>query len=430
MPGNNSQPAISMPPWRCAGSTCAKYPDLTHFQALQSEIEARQQPQPPSLAQTIVETERKVEEEPDLDRRADILEAALQQYPGNPHFESSLQAVRDLREVVNSMVSKAHFFENTGQFGDALDQWQILKSIHPKQPRLASEIQRLTILRDQAVAPKAAPAPTPPKAKSAWAEQARKYIDTGDYQRAMQALMLGAAESPTDPELLILEEEVRKGQERANKALELLGQSHDEINKGLLDQGLATLRQAHRIDSRNSVIRTVLVNGLLEQARRKMDSDPAGAEALVQEVLRIEPNHSQAQILAAGIADRKAAQPPPFPPATPSAAPPGSPPPSTFRQAETVSLPSSVAQAVLSSTSQQPAPAAPTAAATPPPPKKATPARSGAPKKLILGTAAAAGILLLIALGVTLLRHKKPQPPPPASKYSVVSPPRKARKSR
>jgi tetratricopeptide (TPR) repeat protein len=397
----------------------AKYPTLAHFQALQSEIEARQRPpaQAPSLAQAIVETERRVEEEPDLDRRAAILEAALKQYPGDPHFVSSLQAVRDLRDVVNSMVSKARFFEDTGQFSDALDQWHILKSIHPKQPGLASEIQRLTSRRDQA-----APKPAPPKTKSPWAEQARKYIDTGDYQRAMQALMLGAAESATDPELLMLEEEVREGQDRANKALELLGQSHDEINKGQMEQGLASLRQAYRIDSRNAVIRTVLVNGLLEQARRKMDSDPSGANALVQEVLRIEPNHSQAQILAAGIADRKAAPPPLFAPVTPTAAPPGQPSPASFRQAETIAMPASVAESVTGSTAQRSVPPAPPVAApTPQRPAPRPPAKPGHPKKLILGTAAAAGLLVLIALGVTLARHKKPQPPPPpASKYSVV----------
>jgi tetratricopeptide (TPR) repeat protein len=388
----------------------ARYPNNALFQSLQSDIEARQRPAAPSVAQAIVETERRVEEEPDLDRRAAILEAVLQQYPGEPHFASSLQAVRDLRDVVNSMVSKARFFEDTGQFSDALDQWHILKSIHPKQPGLAAEIQRLTILRDQAAAPK----PAPPKAKSAWAEQARKYIDAGDYQRAMQALMLGASESPSDPELLMLEEEVRNGQERANKALELLGQSHDEINKGLMEQGLATLRQAYQIDSRNAVIRTVLLNGLLEQARRKMDSDPAGAEALVEEVLRIEPNHSQAQILAAGIAGRKATPPSPIAPAvTPAAAPPA------FRQAETLAMPAPVAQTASSSTSQRPAAPAP-----PPPPKPAPAPRAagaGRPNKLIWGTAAAAGLLVLIALGVNLSRHnKKPPPPPPPSKFAVV----------
>jgi len=394
----------------------AKYPNNALFQALQSDIEGGQRA--PSMAQAIVETERRVEEEPDLDRRAAILESALKQYPGEPHFASSLQAVRDLREVVNSMVSKARFFEDTGQFSDALDQWHILKSIHPKQPRLAAEIQRLTILRDQAAAPK--PAPAPPKTKSSWAEQARKYIDTGDYQRAMQALMLGASESPSDPELLMLEEEVRKGQERANKALELLGQSHDEINKGLMEQGLATLRQAYQIDSRNSVIRTVLVNGLLEQARRKMDSDPAGAQELVEEVLRIDPNHSQAQILAAGIADRKAAPPSPSAPAvTPAAAP------AAFRQAETLAMPPSAAPAVASSTAQRPAAPAPPVAAAPAPPQKPAPAPrpagAGHPNKLIWGTAAAAGLLVLIALGVTLSRHSKKPPPRPApSKFAVV----------
>ena len=391
----------------------AKYPNQALFQALQSEVEGRKrQPQQSSLAQLIVETERKAEEEPDLDRRAAILEAALKQYPGEFHFLNALKAVNDLRDVVNSMVAKARFFEERGQFGDALDQWQILKSIHPKQPGLAAEIQRLSTRRDQP-----ATKPAPPPVKSEWAGHARNYLEAGDYQRAMQAVTIGLGESPGDPELTAMEEEVRQGQARATRALELLGKAHETINKGAMDAGLDALREANRLDPRNSVIRTVLVNGLLEQARKKADSDFASAEALVQEVLRIDPNHAQAMALAQGMVERKAAPPPPMVPAP-------QPAPGPLREAQTVAVPPAVTQALLSSTlpPQAPPPIVPAAAIPPAPPMPPAPKppAAGYPRKLILGTAAAVGLLLLVALGVTLARHRQKPAPPPPSKFAVV----------
>jgi len=206
----------------------------------------------------------------------------------------------------------------------------------------------------------------------------------------------------------------------------LLGKAHETINKGSMDAGLASLREAHHLDPRNSVIRTVLVNGLLEQARKKADSDLPAADALVQEVLSIEPNQSQALVLAQGISDRKAATPPP-PPVAPAA--PAAPPlPGPLREQPTLAVPASVTQALFSSNvpaPAPPAPAPPVVAAAPPPKPPAPPkppSAPGRPNKLIIGTAAAVGVLLLVALGVTLARHRsKPAPAPPApSKFAIV----------
>ena len=124
----------------------AKYPNHALFQALQFDIEERQRQ---SLSAVIAETDRRVEEQPDLDRRLGILEDVLKLYPGEPHFTRAMQLVRDKRDLVNSIVSKARFFEERGQFIEALDQWQILKSIHEKQPGLAFDIERLIKRRDQ-----------------------------------------------------------------------------------------------------------------------------------------------------------------------------------------------------------------------------------------------------------------------------------------
>ncbi|MGD0869614.1 MAG: protein kinase [Bryobacteraceae bacterium] len=283
--------------FEAASATCkqflAKYPNHALFQALKFDVEERQRQK---LSQVIAETDRKVDEEPDLDRRMGILEEALKLYPGENHLERAVRLVRDKRDLVNSIVSKARFFEEHGQFNDALDQWQILKSIHDKQPGLPFEIQRLIKRRDQQARE---------TAKARWVEQSDQYLEGGDYKRALQTVEAALTEFPGESELLELEKLVRKSQERGAQALELLARAREASEKGSPDDALAALREASSLDSRNTVIRTVLVNSLLDQARRLVDADWDSADAFVQEVLQLEPNHAPAQSLAARISDRK-----------------------------------------------------------------------------------------------------------------------------
>ena len=376
----------------------AKYPTHALFLTLKSDIEASLRPKSPELMQTIVETDRRMQQEGDLNRRVALAESALVRFPDEPHFVQAVKDAREMRDLVSSIVTQARFFEEQGQLSDALDQWQILRSIHSKQPGIDSEIQRLMQRRDEAskpvpapvappppppvaaqAPPPAAPVPPPPAApkpasqtRGPWVEQAQKYLDLGDYQRAMQAVAIGLGESPADPQLLALDAQVRRGQESAGRALDYFGKAHDEMNKGATEAARGSLREAFRLDPRNAVIRTVLVNSLLEEARARMDSDPSRAQALVQEVLRMEPGHAQATILAQGMADRKAAPPPPPrppvaappafpppPPAPPKVAAPPPPPPASMREAPTVAVPPSVTQALLSSSLPKDVPPAP-----------------------------------------------------------------------
>jgi serine/threonine-protein kinase len=407
-----------------------KYPNHPLFEALEADVEERQRQNLPHIA----EIDRRVEQEPDLGRRVGILEEALKQYPGELHFEHALQAARDKSDLVNSVVAEARSFEERGQFSDALDQWQILKAIHDKQPGLELEIQRLINRRDQ---------PANAAAKSPWVEQANQYLDGGDYQRALQSVAIGLAESPGSPELLALDEQLHQRQERATRALDLLGKAHESSDKGAPDDALAALREAHNLDSRNSVIRTVLVNSLVEQASRVVDSDWRSAEELVREVLRLDPNNAPARSLVSRIAERMAApQPagiapsepgtppnlPPMPPPPaapppiappPTALPPTAPPTVSLREDPTVAVPASLTQALFNlPVPKEPALPAP-AAQTPAPQKTApVPPTAGHTKKLLLGTGAVVVLLVLIALGVTLSHH--PKKAPPAAKYAIV----------
>lgn len=271
----------------------AKYPNHALFQALKFDVEERQRQ---SLSAVIAETDRRVESEPDLDRRLAILEEVLKIYPGETHFVRAMQLVRDKRDLVQSIVSKARFFEEHNQYTESLDQWQILKSIHEKQPGLAFEIERLIKRRDQQARQ---------DAKARWVAQTDKYIEGGDYDRAMKTIQSALTEFPGEAELLELDKLVRKNQERGKEAIDLLDRARVQAEKGPSGAVLDLLRQAHELDPKNTVVRTVLVNTFLEQARHSIDSNPDAADAAVREILHVDPDHVPARSLASQIADRK-----------------------------------------------------------------------------------------------------------------------------
>ena len=289
----------------------SKYPNHALFQALLFDVENRQRQK---LSAAIAETDRRVQAERDLDRRMGILTEALKLYPNEPHFEGALRSVRDKRDLVTSIVAKARYFEERGQFTEALDQWQILKSIHSEQPELAFEIPRLIKRRDQQARE---------NSRARLFEQVNKYLEDGDYDRAMLTAQNALVEFPEEAGFLELQTLVRQNQERGRKALELLASAQETAEDGSLDRSIDFLREANRMDPRSTIVRTVLVNSLLDRGRRVVDSDWRAAEDLLGEVLQLEPNCVSAESLANRIADRrpKPAEPaesaPPRPEATP-----------------------------------------------------------------------------------------------------------------
>ncbi len=270
-----------------------KYPNHALFQALKFDVEERQRQ---NLSALIAETDRKVEEEPDLDRRVAILEAVLKRFPSEPHFERAIKLVRDKRDLVESIVAKARFFEERNQLNEALDQWQILRSIHEKYPGLGFEIERLMKRRDQHVRE---------QSKGRWVEEVDRHLEAGDHERAARTIENALAEFSGDSELTELEKVVRRNQERAAQAQQLLSEARDLSEKGQIDESLVPLREAYALDPRNTVIRTVLTNSLLDHARNLVETDPQAAERIIHELLELEPNHSAALGLSSQIGDRK-----------------------------------------------------------------------------------------------------------------------------
>lgn len=271
----------------------AKYPNHALFQSLKFDIEERQRQRISSL---IAETDQRAQAEPDLDKRMALLEEVSRQHPGESHFERALRTVKDKRDLVNSITGKARYFEERGQFNEALDQWQILRSIHEEYPGLGYEIQRLQKRRDQQARE---------DAQSNWVKKIDHHLEMGDYEQAARSLESAQKEFPADAELAELARLVQKSQDSAKQAAALLGQAREKIEAGSAHEALQVLREATSLDPKSAVIRKVLINTLIDEAQRTMEDNPESAEPLVAEVFALEPANSAAQALDAQIADRK-----------------------------------------------------------------------------------------------------------------------------
>ena len=270
-----------------------KYPGHALFQALKFDVEERHRQ---DLSSRIAEIDRSVESEPDIDRRVSILKEALRTYPGEPHFEKALRLVRDKRDLVNSIVSKARSYDERGQFTEALGQWEILQTIHKQYPGLDFEIDRVRKRRDQQ---------SRNEAKARWVEQIDRQLEGGDYERAIELLRNAETEFPGDPEMAALGELARQSQMRAAEAAQTFSQGQELCSQRRFDEAIEHLRRASDMDPHNRVIRTFLLETLLEHARAVLDTDWHAAEVLSQQALDLDPEHSLAKGVRTMAADRK-----------------------------------------------------------------------------------------------------------------------------
>jgi serine/threonine protein kinase len=270
-----------------------KYPGHALFQALKFDVEERQRQ---DLSSRVAEIDRRVELEPDLERRVNILKEALEAYPGEPHFERALRLVRDKRDLVNSIVNKARSYEERSQFNEALGQWETLQTIHKQYTGLEFEIERVIKRREQQ---------SRAEAKSRWVEQIDRQIETEAFDRALELLRNAAAEFPDDDELTALGEVAKQRQARTAEAQQIFHHGQELCAERQFAEAIEVLGRAHALDPNNRVIRMFLLETMLDQARAVLDTDWRSAEALSQQALELDPGHALAKGVRGMALDRK-----------------------------------------------------------------------------------------------------------------------------
>jgi len=270
-----------------------KYPNNAIFQALKYDIEEHQRQE---LSAFIASVDRQVEAEPDLDKRVNILREALDQHPGESHFEGALRLVQDKRDLVNSIVARAHLHEEQATFGDALNDWEILRTIYSQYPGLTFEVERLQKRRDQQVRI---------ESKTRLVEQIDTCLHSSDYARALDLLQKAVSEFPNDAELTELEKLAQDGVKRQTEAHRLMTEGQELCAKQKSAEGIRLLRQAYELDENNPLPRAVLANAMVEQARSTVETDWQEAEKLARDALDLNPGHPMAKTIRTQILHQK-----------------------------------------------------------------------------------------------------------------------------
>jgi serine/threonine-protein kinase len=271
----------------------ARRPGQALFQALKLDIEEAQRQE---LSAQIAEIDRKVDGEADLEKRVNLLSEALERYPGEPHFERMLRTMREKRELVNSIVSRAHALEELGQFSESLAQWEILKSIHRQYPGLDFEVDRIRRRRDQQLRT---------DAKGRCVEQIDWQIAAGDFARAGELLREAEGEFPNDAELAELAKLVAQARAKSEHAQQLLAEGQELCRSGNTEAGIEALQRALDLDPNNASIRAVLVATLVEQARAHIDRDWQASESHARRALSLDSANPQAKSMCTLAQDRR-----------------------------------------------------------------------------------------------------------------------------
>jgi eukaryotic-like serine/threonine-protein kinase len=264
------------------------------FQALKLEAEEMERQEQTSA---IGDVNRRLDAETDLDRKVQILEEASTQYPKEPHFKQSLKLLRDRRDLVTSIINRAHQFEERGQFSESISQWEIVRSIHPLQPGLATGLQQLRQKVEEGERE---------SAKARRMSDFDRLLAAGNYAAAREAASEALSQFPDDTELAGLLRLAEEGIERCTKAQHLMEEGQILAARSDYAAGLPKLREAVQLDDRNPARRTALVSALLEQSRATMDSNWRQAEPLVDEALKSSPSDPVARSLSALIQEHKA----------------------------------------------------------------------------------------------------------------------------
>jgi serine/threonine-protein kinase len=269
-----------------------KYPGHALFQSLKFDVEEQQRQQ---LSAYIADVDRRLEAEPDLDAKVNLVREAVAEYPDDEHFRRLATVLEDKRNLVNSIVERARVHEADGQIAEALGDLETLRTIHSAYAGLAFEKDRLQKRLEQQ---------TRDAARGKWVRQIDGQLGAGNYARAEELLDKAEAEFANDAELVELRRLAQQGKERTSRADELVAEGQQLCAQGQFTQGVDLLKIALQLDDR-SAVRQVLRDLYVSRAQENLDKDWRTVEAFADRALELDANHALARSLRAQALDRK-----------------------------------------------------------------------------------------------------------------------------
>lgn len=271
----------------------AKYPNDGTFQALKIRIEDAERQE---LSSCIAEISRRMDAEPDLDRRVNILKEACERYPNEAQFAQQLKLIRERRDLVNSIVAKARQYEERSQFSEAISQWDTLRNIHPQYPGIAFELEQCKKKRDRQARE---------EEHSRLVEEIDGLLGGRAYAKAIECADAALRDFPGDTELSGLRTLAEQGMERTKKSRRLFEEGQQALAAKDLDRAAELLRSALSLDPRGPGLRDAVVNVLTERARALAEENWSAAEPLYQEASELDATHPAVRALRSSITEAK-----------------------------------------------------------------------------------------------------------------------------
>ena len=269
-----------------------KYPGHALFQALKFDIDEQQRQQ---LSGFIADIDRRLDAEPDLDAKVNLLREAVSDYPDEPHFAHLLTLFESKRELVNSIVERARIHEESGLIQEAVSDLETLQAIYGAYPGLKFEQERLQKRLEQH---------TRDAGRTRWIRQIDQQLEGGNYPRALELLEKAYDEFPSDAELVELHKLARQGLERANEAEKLVAEGQALCGEGQYERGIELLKSSLQLDDRPTA-RLALCDVFVEWGHRQLSDDWHAAELLADRALELDATHGPARNLRAQTLDRK-----------------------------------------------------------------------------------------------------------------------------
>jgi serine/threonine protein kinase len=270
-----------------------RHPGNGAFLALKIQIEDAERQE---LSEYIADVSRRVETEFDFDRRVNILREACERYPDETQFAQQLKVVRERRDLVNSIVTKARQLEERGQYSEALSQWDMLRNIHPQYPGLAFDLEQCKKKRDLQVVE---------EERSRAVGEIRRLIETRSFAKAIDRAHTALLEFVGDPELLDLQKSAEQALDRIKESRWLLEEGQRAYQEKDLARAAESLRKGMQLDPRYPALRESLINVLSEWSRSLVETDLPQAESLFQECRALDPTHATVRALNFSISEAK-----------------------------------------------------------------------------------------------------------------------------
>lgn len=270
-----------------------KYPGDGTFQALKIHIEDAERQE---LSSYIAGVTKRLEAEPDLERRVNIAKEAAERYPNESQFGQQLKLIRERRDLVNSIVAKARQYEERNQYAEAISQWDILRNIHPQHAAIAFELEQCRKKRDQQ---------TQEEEHSRLIDEIDGLMEDRAFAKAVERADAALLEFPGDTELSGLRTLAEQGLERAKESRRLFEQGQQALAETDLVRATDLLRKSLDLDPRGPGLRDAVITVLAERARTLTEENWREAEPLYQEASELDATHPAVRALKSSMTERK-----------------------------------------------------------------------------------------------------------------------------